>query len=433
MKKSASFTIACWLLLSVLCVRLFLPLILGGVGGVGVGLEGLARFISLGIIAIILIDHLSRFSFIFKYENNFIFLILSFIFLMLVQIFLVGNASFNLQGMIKYLFYFGFIIISLYGAIVFSDQSVHLLLNLCFFLFLSVLIFYPFMIMESGVDPITRLMNREGRMSFLLKASNEDAHFMTTLFMLVFVKVRKSKVLCIILACVFYLALIYNGTRSALMLSFVLPIVSYILLKRKFVTSAIIIGLLVLLTLPYLVTFVETKFEAELAILEDTEDVMAGQEAGGTLSWRIVYLWKPSIDYILSHSPVIGYGSNGWDIVIPKILHGETASPHNFFVWSFVNWGFVGVTLILLIIGTSIYYVWKSYLRDKSNVDDQLLSIALLCAWTEFLIWSMIANVNNSEGWTILCILIVFSICVKYKNFSRDLINTYEGFNHKHA
>lgn len=185
MKKSASFTIACWLLLSVLCVRLFLPLILGGVGGVGVGLEGLARFICLGIIAIILIDHLSRFSFIFKYENNFIFLILSFIFLMLVQIFLVGNASFNLQGMIKYLFYFGFIIISLYGAIVFSDQSIHLLLNLCFFLFLSVLIFYPFMIIESGVDPITRLMNREGRMSFLLKTSNEDAHFMTTLFMLV--------------------------------------------------------------------------------------------------------------------------------------------------------------------------------------------------------------------------------------------------------
>lgn len=432
MKKSASFAIACWLLLFVLCIRLFLPLILGGIGGVGVGLEGLARFICLGIISIILLDHLSRFSFIFRYENNLIFLILSFIFLMLVQIFLVGNTSFNAQGMIKYLFYFGFIVISFYGAIMHSDQSIRLLLNLCFFLFLSVLVFYPYLIVESGDDPITRLLKREGRMSFLLKAANEDAHFMTTLFMLVFVKIRKYKMLCIIVACIFYIALIYNGTRSALMLSFILPVVSYILLKRKFVTSAIIIGLIVLFSLPYLITFIETKFEAELAILDNTEEVMAGQEAGGTLSWRITYLWVPSIEYVLTHSPIIGYGSNGWDIIIPKILNGETASPHNFFIWSFVNWGFVGLILLLALIATSIYYIWRSYLRDK-NEDDQLLSIALLCAWAEFIIWSLVANANNSEGWTIFCILIVFSICVKYKNFSRDLINTYESFNHKHA
>lgn len=432
MGKSKTFVIACGLLLFVQYLRLLWPLVMGGGGGAGVGLEGIARVAFLGIIVIILIDHLSRFSFVFRYENKLIFIIVSFLFLIFTQFFLVDYAVYNLQGSVKFLFYFGIIMISLYGAIVYSDQSIHILLNICLFMFLSVLIFYPYVIAESGESFMTRLLQGERRLYFLLRAGNEDAHFMTTLAMLAFVKMRKYKILCIAIAAFFYVALIYNGTRSALMLSFILPVLFYILLKRKFITSSIVVGLIVLVSLPTLTTFLETKFEKDLAVLEKTDEVMEGEKVEGNLSWRIAYLWMPTVKYTLEHSPIIGNGSNGFDIVAVRILKTVGGSPHNFFVWSFVNWGAIGLILVLALMGTSIRYIWQAYWRDKDE-NDQYVNIALLCAWMEFIVWSLIANSNNDEGWTIICILVVFSICVKYKHFSRDLINTYESFNRKHA
>ncbi len=432
MRKSVSFVLACWLLIAVLYVRLLWPRIAGGGGSaMSFGMEGMVRLLCLGIIIVILVDHLNRFSFVFRYEKNFITTILAFLFLMVAQVFIVGNISMNLQGSVKYFYYFGFLAIALYGTIVYSDHSIRTLLNASMILFFSVLIFYPYLIVNSGQDPLTRLLSEGNREHFLLGASNEDAHFMTTLFMLVFVKVRKHKLLTIALACLFYLALIYNGTRSALVIAFLLPIIFYILYKRKFVMSAIVVSIIVILTLPYLTTFFQSKFEKDLAILDNTEKVVSGQEHGGSLAFRITRVWAPTITHTLKRSPFVGFGSNGFYLASQKVL-GEAASPHNFFIWTFVNWGFIGLFLMLMLFYIPISYAWKAYMRE-SNQDELFTIIALLCAWFQFIVWSMVANSDNAEGWVILCMLIVFSIAIKYKDFSRDLLSTHEGINRKHA
>lgn len=429
MKRSVSFNIACWILVIVLAIRLAWNFT---GANIGFGMEGLARIGSLGIMAVLLLDHTTRFSFVFKYEKALSLLIVTFLFLMVVQCAYLDNTVFNIQGSIKFFFYFGFILICLYGAIIYSDDAITTLLNICVLFFMSVLIFYPYLIAESGVDPITRLLKSDSRAFLLLQASNEDAHFMTTLMMLVYLRLRKNKVLVIGLASFFYLAMIYNGTRSALMIAILQPIIFYILYKRKFVSSAIVLTVVILLSLPYLTTFIESKFEKDLAVLTEAEDLAKGKEVGGTFSWRIAHLWLPVLDYTFEHSPVIGHGSNGWDIVIPKILNGESNAPHNFFIWSLVNWGLIGLVLIILLFYIPIKYVIRAYLRNEDD-DDRFTSVALICAWMEFLVWSFLANSNNSEGWTILCILIVLSISLKYKYFSRDLLQSYESVDRKHA
>lgn len=429
MKRSISFNISCWLLVIVLAIRLAWNFV---GANIGFGMEGLARIGSLGIMIVLLLDHTTRFSFVFKYEKSLTLLIIAFLFLMVVQCVYLDNSFFNLQGSIKFFFYFGFILICLYGAIIYSDNAINVLLSICVVFFISVLIFYPYLIAKSGVDPLTRLLKSTSRSYFLLQASNEDAHFMTTLMMLVYLKFRKNTMLVIGLASFFYLAMIYNGTRSALMIAIVQPIIFYILYKRQFVSSAIILSVVVLLSLPYLTTFIESKFEKDLAVITEMETLAQGEAVGGTFSWRIVHLWLPVLDYTFEHSPVIGHGSNGWDIVIPKILNGESNAPHNFFIWSLVNWGLIGLVLVIMLFYIPIKYVVRAYLRNE-DPEDRLTAVALLCAWMEFLIWSLLANSNNSEGWTILCILIVLSISLKYKYFSRDLLQSYESIDRKHA
>ncbi len=431
MKRSVSFNIACWLLVVVLVIRWIWNF---SSANIGFGMEGLARIGSLGIMAVLLIDHTTRFSFVFKYEKTLTVLIVSFLFLMIVQCLYLDNTAFNVQGTIKYFFYFGFILICLYGAIVHSDSAIQAVLNVAVIFFVSVLIFYPYLIAKSGVDPLTRLMRSDSRSYFLLQASNEDAHFMTTLMMLVFVRIKNNKWLVIGLTALFYLGMIYNGTRSALMIAILQPILFYILYQRRFASSAIVLGIVILLSLPYLSTFIEAKFEKDLAVFTEMDKLAKGKAVGGTFSWRITYLWIPVLKYTMKHSPVIGHGSNGWDIVIPKILNGEANAPHNFFIWSMVNWGIIGLVLVILLFYIPIKYVVSSYRNDKDK-NDRLLSSALICAWLEFLIWSMLANSNNSEGWTVLCMLIVLSIGLKYKHFSRDLLQpqSYESIDRKHA
>lgn len=435
MHKSLSFRIACCLMLTVLFIDIAPPLLTGrnDIVVAGVGIEGIARFLSLGIIVIILADHLHRFSFVFQYEQKILFLLLFFLLIVMAQLIWVDEKFFNAQGAIKYLFYFGFIAISFYSAIVHSDQTIHTLLNICFVLFLAVLVFYPYLIISSGQDIITRFLNSNERMSFLLKAANEDAHFMTTFMMFAFVKLRKRKLWLVAVAFLFYVALIYNGTRSAFVMAFILPVVYYVLYKRNIILSSLIIVGVVLLMLPYLSTFIETKFSKDLKVLEESDKVLSGKGVGGNLSWRIAHVWVPTVNYTWEHSPWVGNGSNGWNIISAKVLSNrESASPHNFFVWAFVNWGIIGVILLLALMSIPVLYVWKAYIQEK-NKDDLSITIALMCAWIQFFVWSFIANSFNFQGWVVLSLLIVFSIAIKYKDFSRNLISLHESIDYQHT
>ena len=435
MEKSKSFTIAYWMLLAVLAVDL-IPYVLFGKDEIfvgGIGLDGLVRFIALGVLVVILIDHLTRFSFVFRYERKIVVVILLFFLIMLVQLFWVNQAVLNLQGAVKFIFYFCFIVISLYSAIIYSDTTIQTIINISLYLFLAVLAFYPYLIVTSGQNIVSRFFDNEARMHFLLKAGNEDAHFMTTLMMLVFLKLKKNKVILIAVGLIFYVALVYNGTRSALFMALVLPVLYYIFYKKRFVASFVIIVLVTFATLPYMNTLIEAKFSKDLKVFQETDKVMAGEKVGGNMSWRITHVWLPTVHYTWDHAPFTGNGSNGWNIVGAKVISGgESASPHNLFIWAFVNWGLIGACLLLALMGIPILYVWRSYWQEDDPKDLAVI-IALLCGWLEFIVWSSLANSYNLNGWVVLSLLIVCSIAVKYKDFCRNLMSVHESFNYKHV
>ncbi len=432
---SFSFSIAYKLLLAVLFSRLLLPLLLGS-GGVTteVGLEGYLRVFSLGILTIFLLHHLSKFSFVYAYERSLIFIILSFFILVGVQFFLLDEKLFNIQGAIKYFFYFSFIAVSLFSAIVHADKTIDIILNICILLFAVVLVFYPYLIVTSGIDPVSALLLNEHRLHFLLQASNEDAHFMTTFFILVMVRLRHHKGWVIILTGLFYLALLYNGTRSAFLMAIVLPVIFFVLYKRKFVLSFIVLGIVFITSFSYVAEYVKVKFEGDLEVFEDPDAVLSGKQVGGSLSFRIAHLWVPMITYTNRESPIIGNGSNGWDIIAVKLLNSKKIeSPHNTFVWTYINWGLVGLIGMFMLFAIPFFNMVRIYISNQGG-KYQLLVVALICTWIEFFVWSMIANAYTVHGWVVLSLLIILSVAVKYAVYKTfDYEKESQNTHHKYA
>ncbi|MEK6477299.1 O-antigen ligase family protein [Catalinimonas sp. 4WD22] len=436
-KSSYSFNIAYKLLLIVLLARFFFPLVqLSTLGSVSseVGAEGYIRVLALSILIVFLLQMLSKYSFIFAYERALTMTMIFFVILVVGQFFLLDNKMFNIQGSIKNFFYFSFIAVSLFSAIVYSEKTIQIILNVCLLLFILVLIFYPYLIATSGIDPFTALMYNEHRLHFLLHASNEDAHFMTTLFILVMIRLRKHKGWLFFVAGSYYLALIYNGTRSAFLIALILPILFFILYKKRFISSFVIIGIIFITSFSYISDYVQVKFEKDLKVFEQTDTVLAGQEVGGSFSYRIAHLWVPMISYTNRESPIIGNGSNGWDIIAVKLLNNKKVeSPHNTFVWAYVNWGIIGVFCMLMLFCIPLFSIIKVYI-SKPNSKYQLLIVGLICTWFEFFVWSMIANAYTVHGWVVLSLLIVLSVAVKYAVYkSSDHEKETQNINYKHA
>lgn len=433
---SYSFSIAYKLLLVVLLARFFLPLLQSGGQGVGseVGIEGYLRVFSLGILSIFLLHHISKFSFVYAYERTLTTIMVCFVILVGAQFFLLDNKGFNIQGAIKYFFYLSFIAVSLFSAIIHSERTIQVILNICLLLFILVLIFYPYLIVSSGIDPLTALLSNTKRMHFLLHASNEDAHFMTTLFILVILRIRKHAGWALILTGLFYVALIYNGTRSAFFIAVLLPILFIILYKRRFVLSFIILGVIFISSFSYIEEYVKVKFENDLQVFENTDAVLSGKQVGGSFSYRIAHLWVPMVSYTSSESPIIGNGSNGWDIIAIKLLNSKKIeSPHNSFVWAYVNWGLLGFVGLLMLFGVPFFSMIKIYLSNLGG-KYQALVIGLICTWVEFFVWSMIANAYTVHGWVILALLIVLSVAVKHAVYkTSDYEKKSQSFNYKYA
>jgi len=414
-KRSQGFSVAYWSLLSLLLIRFATQLIPSMADGSGeVGLEGYTRVAFFGLLLLFVIYHASKFSFVWAYEPRIPLITLFFVIVVVAQFFILDNKAYNLQGSIKFLFYFFIILVSLFSAIVQPNYTVDRLLKLILFLFLAVLVCYPFLIVKSGIDPLTVLMDDRHRMHFLLGAANVDAHFMATLFMLSMLTLRKSKVLLLLVAGMLYLALLYNGTRSAFFIAILLPIVFYVLYTRRFLLALSVGFIVLLVSLPSIIEFVEVKFARDLEVFENPDTVLAGNEVGGSLSWRIANVWVPMVNYTSENSPIIGNGSNGWDIIIRTILsRDQVGAPHNTLVWAYVNWGIVGLLGALLLIFAPFVSLWKLYLKPKSNAN-QILVITLICAWIEFIIWSTFANAYQIYGWAVLCILYILYVAAKY-------------------
>jgi len=384
----------------------------------GISIAGFYRMAALGVVGLILIGNSRNYFPVWMRHKRFILVLFAFQGLMLLQIPLVDNPRLHLQGAVKFFFYTSILIVAIEGCYFHAKDVISFLNKAFILLFFSVAIFYPYIIYKSGMSPFERFFN-PSRLSFLLGAGNEDAHFMMTLMPFTLAAIFKRKVITGIFLVLFALALFYNGTRTTLMMFIIIVALFYFLMSRNRYFLLLIAALILWWATPYLVLFFRALFAGEMNLFVNFQRFLRGEYIGGNLSGRLTYIWLPAVTHTLQHSPWIGFGNNGWlelgrsNIQLLHPYWGITLpSPHNFFVWSFVNWGFAGLAMIVYLYAQGIAGSWRSMgafiHRQRSSQ-----AVALFCSWLSFFSWSLIANVNGTHGWTVFIVLLILTLAQK--------------------
>jgi hypothetical protein len=277
------------------------------------------------------------------------------------------------------------------------------------FIFLFFLIFivglsqYPGIINKSGVS-INNILNSygkfdEGKGNFgIFGSANEDANALMTLFptTLLFLDkthgiVRNS--LIAILFIFFPVAIIYNGTRTALLVTY--PLILFLFYSNLSLKKVFIFILASPIISSILLLFSNGLFERAFA--EDAN-------GGGSFSWRLEHSWIPAINYTLTNSPIFGFGSRGWEYVVQnaRILtpEGEFIPAHSAYVWVYIAWGIIGFTAYLTFLLVLLKESFQLAKSKNSNIAST--SKALFCSVIAYCIWAFISNASDDQGWLIL-------------------------------
>jgi len=390
----------------------------------GIAPDGYFRFASLCIVFILLLGQFkTKYSYLLARERSLLISFFLFLSLLGTQFFIVDDKFLHFRGCTRYVLYFACVLLSFYSCFYYGEKSRDILVSVAVVLFFSVIIFYPYVIYKFGL-PFSERLQTSARLAFLLGAGNEDAHFMASLFPFVLAKFDKRKFLTAGLIIFLFVALIYNGTRSAFLMSGITVLLYYTLVTKKKWLLIGLIGTLVAAFLLIILPFLYLKFENEMGIFFDFSDLLQGKFIGGNFSGRLSFIWLPTIEYTIKNSFWMGFGNSGWMEVGSKValtnifLRGwVVASPHNFFVWSFVNWGILGLMLLIYPMFKGVIYSWYT-LKTSSTLNQKKVSVAIFCSWICFINWCMIANSNGVHGWTVLILLILLSIA--NKNYIRE-------------
>ena len=289
------------------------------------------------------------------------------------------------------------------------------------FIFLATIVQYPFIIAKSSTSIAVILKNfGRGEKNFfgLFAAANEDANSTVTLLPFLLMQVEKLGGLkkFVLLACIlfyFSIVLLFNGTRTALLITF--PLILFIFYSKlsikAFLGISPLIGLAFLLYNAYGRGFTEEAFSKE-----------SGDS--GTFSFRLERVWIPASTYTFEHSPLVGFGSRGWEYVGSLVRLVRSASEtnafeiipsHNVYVWTFVSWGILGsfiyVTFLILLLKESFG------LSKNSDAEVAMFGRTLFCSMIAYCFWAFISNANIEAGWVILILLGVMISSLKITVF----------------
>jgi len=384
-----------------------------------IALEGLIRFILFTSLTIIFLKKINQIKSTFLKEKKIFIFIILFVILTFLQIFFLKNKLYHIQGTIKYLFYLLCILLSIYSLHNNGVQVRDKLIIVIYILFFSVVIFYPYLIIRSGLSLGERLTLTGIRFSMILGAGNEDAHFMVTLFPFILYSLYKKKFLLISIIILSTVVLIYNGTRSTLLMFCFVVLLYFTITNKNKILMPLLIVILIFTVGESVGNIFITQLEGEKGIIFNFNDFVQGRVSEGNLAGRYNSTWMPTVLYTIKNSLWIGFGNNGWSEVALNAIGYENISnswvsvaPHNFFVTCFCNWGLLGLTLFIYLF---YHYVKYSFLCLKKALtfNQKRISTALLCSWISFLSWSMIANSSGTAGWTVLVILILLTIINK--------------------
>jgi hypothetical protein len=281
---------------------------------------------------------------------------------------------------------------------------------------------YPQVVLQSGAG-IDAALSGYGQLDERLQlfgifgSSNEDANGFVTLFPLALLWVEtqkgfKRKALRLFLLIYFPILLIFNGTRTALLISF--PLLTTIFYWRLSLNK------ILCLSGPVAAVCVGIFSFAEQLMAHNFSEESQG---GGTFGWRVEHAWMPAINYTLAHSPIFGFGSRGWEFICQAegLFNPETheAIPsHSGYVWVFASWGALGLfsyVMFLLILLAESFKLSTSTMGEVS-----MFGKGLFCSIIGYCFWAFISNVMWPQGWTILISLGILIACLKILESSEE-------------
>lgn len=285
-----------------------------------------------------------------------------------------------------------------------AKKYVNFLSTYLLLVFFGIVLQYPYLAFQSGVNPASILSNFgqiDSRIKLfgLFGSSNEDANGSATLLPIALsftekVKGYRGRLLQAILLLFYVFVLLYNGSRTPLVISFpiIIGIFSSQLSIKNLLVSVISIPLLAPIAYIFNALVLSRAFGSESA----TE---------GTFGWRVEQVWTPALGYVTAHSPLFGFGARGWEYVSEQAFGigiGESGivSPHNTFIWAYATWGILGLVSFISFIVVLLSNSFKT--SQSLNPEVAKLSKATFCSMIVYILWSLIANSHFDQGWTVL-------------------------------
>ena len=273
---------------------------------------------------------------------------------------------------------------------------------------------YPRIIVQAGGQIGTALSNYgqvESRyqLAGIFGSANEDANGLITLYPLTLLWIEQQKglkrtLLRWTLLFYFPLILVFNGTRTALIVSF--PLITTLFYWKLSLKQF-------LLWLGPLAATALLLIQASAGLIER----VFGQESqgSGSLGWRIEHAWVPAVDYTWAKAPLFGFGSRGWEYITHQLqiydIEGMAEPAHSGYVWVFVSWGALGLFAYVTFLGLLLAQAFSLSLSEQTEI--ALGGRALLCAVIGYCLWAFISNVMWPQGWLILILLATLIACFK--------------------
>lgn len=349
-------------------------------------------------------------SFYLNRINNFYKLLVFFFILVLTQIFFHSIKNILLH------YFNGLLLIIIVSESIFHNTNLKKyilrfinLIFICEFLYLLYYIFF-----QGGIS----LTFRETRFNLLYGNANEDAGFILFSMPLIAYQIKKRSIRICFYMLIFIYLLLLNGSRYAIIGFIVILSVQY-LFENSFTSGILKLSMILIIIISLFLPLIQEAFFTDAFFL-NTKDVLNNGYQEGDLSGRISGIWLPAINYTTQHSFLFGFGkwsAINYNFVINEYGTSTQRTPHNLFVFQFVENGFVGLLFFVLFYYYSIKIAIKSIFNDQTKK----FGIPLLLSWIGLLFWFMFANAWAPLTWplSILLFILTFSNHYSYEDFAK--------------
>lgn len=345
-----------------------------------------------------------------------------FIFFLIFQFFqsIIFGDSFKLFVSFRYIFFFSIIIVSVVIGIRVSDRALVFLEKIGIIWTLIFIILYTISFIK---NPYVGLF-REYRDDILFLNAIEDGGFFSVFFpFFLYSKISNIKKYIFITIFLFFL-IIKNGTQASILAIFVILII-YLTYKRKRRKNTLIV-IFILATSLFLITFFSNIFYTfDTGLSWRGVQQASNRQYSGSIGVRLGNIWIPMTLHVIENSPFIGFGNGSWRVQSQQLgfeyLHVDGTvsyvyqrSPHNVFLVYFVDWGIIGLSLMVYIFYKALKSNYQIMTNLKMNSQIKRYAEAYFCGWIGFLIWGFTGNAHGWLGWQVICFLLIGTVILNY-------------------